>query len=77
MGPGGGANLSLHPPFRRKEGAPVPMHPLATGLNERTNKRMNEQINEQTKKQTNELINKQKTDLTNTANKQSNKQTKH
>ena len=23
---GGGANLSLHPPFRKKGGAPVPMH---------------------------------------------------
>ena len=29
----GGANLSLHPSFRRKGGAPAPLHPpLATGL---------------------------------------------
>ena len=32
MGHGGGANSSLHPPFRRKGGAPVPLHPVATGL---------------------------------------------
>ena len=27
MGLGGGANSSLHPPFRRKGGAPAPLHP--------------------------------------------------
>jgi len=30
---GGGANSSLHPSFRRKGGAPAPLHPpLARGL---------------------------------------------
>ena len=37
MGLGGGANSSLHPPFRRKGGAPAPS-PLVTGLNRHPDK---------------------------------------
>ena len=36
MGLGGGANSSLHPPFRRRGGAPAPMHPPGTSLSRST-----------------------------------------
>ena len=44
---GGGANSSLQPPFRRKGGAPVPLHPPGYGPDENNKTSTHESTNQQ------------------------------